>query len=294
MINLIYMKNLIFPFLLLFSFYSVNSYGQQLRGDSWQSVQAKGSGEVTVTYTYSGNFINTNNGQLDGLCIQIWKDFVQFVEDKHGVDLKVNFYKAKNQNDFSGFYNRVKNGDKGVFGLADVTITDARKQEVKFSPSFFSNVSILLTNKSVADLSSFSNISKDFAGKTIIIQKGTTHEQRAKALKASSFPSLKIETANSFEACYRKINKDSNYFTYLDFSSYLSAIEDVKNIKRHSEGDKTGENFGFIMPQNSDWRPVFVEYFNQNGGFTKSNQYKKMVANTLGTHVVSMLNTINK
>lgn len=280
--------------ILLLPILGMTSFAQQLKGDSWQSVKAKGSGEVTVTYTYSGNFINENNGKLDGLCIQIWNDFVNYVESTHHVKLNVNVHQAQNNNDFAGFYNRVKNGSQGVFGLADVTITESRKKEVKFSPSFFSNVSILLTNKSVPNLSSFDNIATGFAGMTMVVQSGTTHEKRAYELKASSFPNLKIETVKSFEACYRKINTDSNYFTYLDFSSYLSAIEDVKDIKRHSAGDKTGEHFGFIIPSDSDWQPILEEYFTKDGGFTNSTEYKKMVANTLGTHVVSMLNSVNK
>ena len=104
---------------------------------------------------------------------------------------------------------------------------------------------------------------------------------------------MKIESVNSFKECYEKVNQSADYFTYLDFSSYLSAIEEARNIKRHPAGDKTGEEFGFIMPKNSDWGPVMNEFFNKNGGFTNSTEYKKIVANSLGNHVVSMLDAIN-
>jgi putative glutamine transport system substrate-binding protein len=206
----------------------------------------------------------------------------------------VNVHEPDNAISFSEFYNSVQNGQGGVFGLADVTVTEARKSEVQFSPSFFSNVSILLTNESVPDLKDFSNLSSEFNGMTMIVQKGTTHEKRAKELKSSTFPSLKIESVTSFKACYEKVNEDASYFTYLDFSSYLTAIDEVKSIKRHSAGDKTGEEFGFIMPKNSDWGPVMADFFNKDGGFTNSTEYKKIVANTLGTHVVAMLNSINE
>lgn len=284
------MKNLILIIsAILFSFIA----NAQLSGDSWKDTKAKGIGEVTITYNYSGKFIYKNGGKLDGLCISIWDRFVDYVESTHNVDLKVNVHQPQDAVDFSEFYTSVQNGKGGVFGLADVTITQARKSEVQFSPSFFSNVSILLTNKSVPDLKNFNNISSEFSGKTMIVQKGTTHEKRAKELKASSFPSLKIESVNSFKECYEKVNQSADYFTYLDFSSYLSAIEDARDIKRHPAGDKTGEEFGFIMPKNSDWGPVMNEFFNQNGGFTNSTEYKKIVANSLGNHVVSMLDAIN-
>ncbi len=285
------MKNLI---LLLAAIFISITASAQLSGDSWKATKSKGSGEVTITYNYSGKFIYDNGNELDGLCIKIWDKFVDYVENTHNVDLTVNVHQPQDAVDFSEFYNSVQNGKGGVFGLADVTITQARKSEVQFSPSFFSNVSILLTNKSVPDLSDFNNIASEFSGMTIIVQSGTTHEKRAKELKAGSFPSLKIESVNSFKECYEKVNQNDNYFTYLDFSSYLSAIEDAKNIKRHPAGDKTGEEFGFIMPKNSDWGPVMNAFFNKNGGFTNSTEYKKIVANSLGNHVVSMLDAINE
>ena len=285
------MKNSILTFAIVLISLGVQA---QLTGDSWKSAKASGSADITVTYNYSGKFIYENGNELDGLCIKIWDEFAEYVSSTHNVNLNVNYHQPNDAIDFTEFYNSVENANGGVFGLADVTITNARKKEVQFSPSFFSNVSILLTHQSVGDLSSFNNISDDFSGMTIIVQKGTTHEKRARELKNSEFPSLKIEAVNSFKACYEKVNQDPSYFTYLDFSSYLSAIDNAKNIKRHAAGDKTGEEFGFIMPKNSDWGPVMAEFFNHNGGFTNSTEYKKIVANTLGTHVVAMLNSINQ
>jgi len=285
------MKNSIFTFALVLLSISLKA---QLTGDSWKSAKANGSADITVTYNYSGKFIYQNGNELDGLCIKIWDEFVKYVESEHNVTLNVNYHQPDDAVDFTEFYNSVKNSKGGVFGLADVTITNFRKNEVQFSPSFFSNVSILLTNKAVNDLTSFSNIANDFSGMSIIVQKGTTHEKRAKELKNSQFPSMKIEVVNSFEECYEKVNENPNYFTYLDFSSYLTAIENANNIKRHPAGDKTGEEFGFIMPKNSDWGPIMDGFFNQGGGFTNSTEYKKIVAETLGTHVVAMLNSINE
>jgi ABC-type amino acid transport substrate-binding protein len=285
------MKNLILIISALFLSFTASS---QLSGDSWKDAKSNGNGEVTITYNYSGKFIYKNSGELDGLCIKIWDKFVEYVESNHSIALKVNVHQPEDAIDFNEFYKSIQNADGGVFGLADVTITQARKNEVKFSPSFFSNVSILLTNKSVADLSNFNNISGEFSGMTLIVQSGTTHEKRAKELKKSSFPSLKIESVNSFRECFEKVNQNANYFTYLDFSSYLTAIEEARDIKRHPAGDKTGEEFGFIMPKNSDWGPIMAEFFNKDGGFTNSTEYKKIVAETLGNHVVAMLNSINQ
>jgi putative glutamine transport system substrate-binding protein len=287
------MKHQRFVFVFLCLSFLPFAKGQQLKGDTWKSIKSTGSGEVTMTYNFSGEFIKKGPNGLEGLCYQIWQEFIKDTEKTHGVKIKQNIYYPADPIDFTAFYNSVQQGNGGVFGLADVTITEERKKEVSFSPSFFSNVSILLTNSAVADLNSMSNIASDFKGKTIIVQKGTTHETRAREIKATLFPTLKIEAVNSFQECYDKVNTNSNYFTYLDFSSYLTALKNTKNIKRHQAGDQTGENFGFIMPKGSDWEPVIAAFFNKDGGFINSTTYKKIVANTLGSNVVSMLNSIN-
>ena len=289
------MKNLrIYVIIFLLSFASGTVFSQQLSGDSWSKIKANGSGEVTITYNFSGEFMKKGPSGLEGLCYQIYSEFIKYVEAKHGVNIKTNIHYPKDPVDFTAFLNSVKNGKGGVFGLADVTITEERKNIVQFSPSFFSNVSILLTNNSVPELNNFNNIDEAFAGMTLIVQRGTTHEKRANEIKKNLYPKLKIEVVNSFEACYQKVNESDQYFTYLDFSSYLTAMKQVRNIKRHQAGDKTGESFGLIMPKNSDWSPLMKEFFEKEGGFTNSNTYKKMVANTLGTHVVAMLNSINQ
>ena len=289
------MKNLIFSLTITFLFcFTVQINAQQLKGDSWQKVKAAGSGEVTMTYNFSGEFMKKGPNGLEGLCYEIYQEFIKYVETTYNVSIKTNIHYPKDPKDFTEFLTSIENARGGVFGLADVTITEERKNDVAFSPSFFSNVSILLTNSQVPELKSMNDISNTFSGMTMIVQKGTTHEKSAQEIKKNYYPALKIQAVNSFEECYEKINTSTKYFTYLDFSSYLTALKNAKNIKRHQIGDKTGENFGLIMAKNSDWKPVMDEFFERNGGFINSTTYKKIVANTLGTHVVAMLNTINQ
>ena len=68
--------------------------GQQLKGDTWQSIKSTGSGEVTMTYNFSGEFIHKGSNGLEGLCYQIWQEFIKYtpvmetfarvIEDKKG------------------------------------------------------------------------------------------------------------------------------------------------------------------------------------------------------------------
>lgn len=275
-------------------FVVATAWSQDLSGDNWASSKQKKSGNITVTYTHAPKFSEIVGGQRKGLCFDIMNDFIAYVRSTHGVTLNVNYQSLSDPKDFDLFLNTVKAGKGGVFGLGDVTITEARKKMYNFSSSYFSNVAILATNNSVSSLSSMANIGKEFAGKTALIQNGTTHEDRVKAIKVKYFPSLNIETTKGFTEANQKVSKDANYFTYIDFSTYLDVVSKRIPLKRHEVGDQKGEDFGFLMPKSSDWAPVFNEFLAANGGYVKSVQYRKLLADNLGSHVLKLMDAITK
>jgi putative glutamine transport system substrate-binding protein len=192
-----------------------NGYSQGLSGDTWASAKASKNGKITVTYTHAPKFAEVNNGQRKGLCFDIMYDFVEYVKTKHGVNLTIDYKDLIDDKDFDLFLKTVKVSKGGVFGLGDVTITTARKKVYNFGAPYFSNVAILATSNKVPTLSSMSDLSKEFAGKTIVVQKGTTHETRANSLK-KNFPGLLIETTTGFAEANKKVSESPNYFTFID------------------------------------------------------------------------------
>lgn len=278
-----------------FIFLVINTtIGQELTGDSWSSAKQKKSANITVTHTYAPKFADIVNGAHKGLCFDIMQDFVLYVKQKYDVTLNVQFKALNDAKDFDLFLTTVKNSKGGVFGLGDVTITEARKKSYNFTDPYFSNMAILATNNSVATLSSIENIGKEFAGKTAIVQNGTTHEDRMKQFKTKYYPSLNIETTKGYAEANKKVIDSPNYFTYIDFSTYLDVVSNRIPLKRHEVGDQKGEDFGFIMPKSSDWAPVFNEFLRADGGFTNSVEYRKLLADNLGSHVLKLMNAITK
>jgi putative glutamine transport system substrate-binding protein len=265
---------------------------QGLSGDTWATTKTKKQGKITVTYAHTPKFAEVYMGERKGLCFDIMYEFVSYVQAKHGVQLAIEYKNLSDLEDFELFLKTIKSSKGGVFGLGDVTITNARKQEYNFSTPYFSNVVILATNNKVPTLSNLANINKEFAGKTIVVQNATTHESRANALK-KNFPELVVETTKGINESNQKVVQDIGYFTYIDFSTYLDVMTNHLPLKRHEVGDHKGEDFGFIMPKDSDWAPVFNEFMAANGGFTNSMTYRKMLASNLGTHVLKLLDAIN-
>ncbi|WP_185152741.1 substrate-binding periplasmic protein [Fulvivirga aurantia] len=286
------MKRLLMLIPILFIVCEINA--QSFSGDSWAKAQSSKKANIVVTYTDAPKFAEKVNGKYSGVCFDIMNDFVAFVKEKYGITVNVTYKDLARTQDFDLFLNTVKASNGGVFGLGDVTITDERKSIYTFSPSYFSNVAILATNQSAPRLSSLSNISKDFNGMIAVVQNETTHEQRMRDLKAKYFPALKIETTVTFDEANKKVASNPKYFTYIDFSTYMQVLEQKLNIQRQPAGDQKGENFGFIMPKNSDWDKPMQEFFSQNGGYTNSTEYRKILASNLGNYILRLLDAMNE
>jgi len=262
----------------------------QYSGDTWASVKGKGSGTVSFAYVETPGFVYKQGGQLTGICVDIMKDFVAYVNKTKGVNLSSKF--VGDGSSFRGMYNNVKASNGGVFGLGNITITQARKSEIKFSPAFITNFAVLITPPGVATLKSMSDISTTFAGLTAYTAKGTLNEKRLMDIKSQHYPGMKMSYVSSSPEALDKITGDSKSFTYLDVAFYLDAVQNGKSVKRHPVGDQGSEKFGFIMPMNSDWQPLMEEFFSANGGYINSVAYKKILAKHLGNTGVKLLKSV--
>lgn len=280
--------------ILFFLLFIVATSQAQFSGDTWEKAQQTKQANLVLTYTHAPSFAEKVGGEYKGLCFDIMRDFVQFVKGRYGITVNLQYKDLSKPQDFDLFLNTIKASKGGVIGLGDVTITQERKQFYNFSPAYFSNVAIMVTNDKAPNLTSLENISRDFAGMKAVVQNGTTHEARIKSIKQNNFPSLEIETTVGFNAANKKVAQDPNYFTYFDFSTYLDVLEQKFPVKRQAVGDEKGESFGFIMPKSSDWGPVLKEFFAQDNGYTESTQYRKLMADNLGSAVLRLLDAMAK
>ena len=266
-------------------------YGQYT-GDTWSKVKSSGGGTVSFAYVETPGFVYKDaSGNLTGICVDIMNDFINYVNTAKKVKLTAKY--VGDGSNFRGMYDKVKGSNGGVFGLGNITITEARKKEIKFSPSFITNFAILITQNSVPTLSSMSSIGQTFAGLTAYTAKGTLNEKRLVDIKGKYYPEMEIAYASSSPETLDKVLADPKAFTYLDLAFYLDAISKRQPLKRHPIGDQSSEQFGFIMPMNSDWQPLMEEFFAANGGYTNSLPYKKILSRHLGDTGVKLLQAAN-
>ena len=160
--------------LILFAAISSVAQTQNHAGDTWAQVKAKGEGSISVAYVETFGFVYKEGGQLSGVCVDIMNDFVKFVNEKKGVKLTSQF--VGDGSSFKGMYDKVKGSTGGVFGLGNITITEERKKEVKFSPPIITNLTFLITQNSVANLTKLEDMPKTFGKLTAYVAKGTVNE----------------------------------------------------------------------------------------------------------------------
>ena len=273
---------------------AVSSFSQSFVGDSWSQVKADKKGKIVVTYTKAPKFTEKVNGKYSGVCYGILNDFTAYLKQRYGVVLTVEYKDLSDPEDFDLLLKTVTNSKGGVIGLGDITITNERKKTLKFSAPYFNTIAILATNSNGKNLSDMANIAKDFVGMKAVVQKGTTHETRIRKVKKDYFSSLVIETTTGFDEANKKVMDNSNYFTYIDISTYFNVLDKKLPLKRQAAGDQKGESFGFIMPKTSDWDGVMNEFFLANGGYTTSMQYRKVLSDNLGKQVLNLIDSMNK
>ena len=269
------------------------SYGQGFKGTSWAEAVKSKKANVVLTNAHLTRFSESKNGQGSGICFDIMDDFASYVKDTYGVEITYQYKPVSNPADFQLFLSAVKSSEGGVFGLGDITITAERKKVFEFSPPYFSNIAILVTDKSVADLGSMSSFATTFAGLKAVSQRATTHDATLKDLQ-KKYGNFEIVYAATSEEKTKKVVSAPGYFAYIDFPSYLDLIMNGVAVKRHAAADKKGESFGFIMPKGSDWSPIIAEFFNANGGYVKSEDYQKVLSENLSPKIVKLIKLIGQ
>lgn len=255
--------------------------------DSWQQVQSDGHGEIELKYVASDGFAyQDENGELTGVTTEIFGDFVRWVERTQEVSLTVNYQVYES---WSDFYAAVRDADSGTFGMGNVTITEARWQELDFSPPYMTNIAVLISHEDTAELTQLSDMAEHFAHLDALAFDGTLHETRLRAFREQHHPDMNIELAHSNNEIIERVAAQDRYFAYVDVYNFWRARESGAALRQHSVGDEPSEQFGYILPDQSDWEPVIRAFFEDDGGYLESNAYREIMETHLGTGLADLL-----
>jgi putative glutamine transport system substrate-binding protein len=255
-------------------------------GDSWNDIRQQVSGTLIVHYVPSEGFsYEDESGELTGVTVDIIREFIQWVETENRVGITARFVPEES---FSRFYRNVAEADQGVIGMANVTITEERREELDFSPPYMQNIAVLITHDSVDELKSFYRLDEQFAGMQALAFEGTLHQERLERIRDHYHPDLDILMEHSNYEILNRVADDSSLFSYIDIYNYWRAAERGEPVKRHPVGDDAAEEFGYVLPSGSDWTPLIQEFFERNDGFTSSDTYREIMNRHLGTELTNL------
>lgn len=251
-----------------------------------QSAQQHKEIQLTVLYVPAEGFAYVNpQGQLSGVSVEIMQDFASWLRLQHRLSVQLNFTAETN---WQQFYQRVVKAQGGVFGLGNVTITEPRKQALKFSPAYLHNIAALITHQDVQALPDWQALPAHFAELQPLAFSGTLHEQRITRLRDQYQPEAVIQQVSSNPDLLAQV-ASGNYYAYVDAYNYWRAREAGLSLRDHPIAAETGETFGFIMPLNSDWDNLLKAFFAAEGGYLNSARYQQILTQQLGTELAQLL-----
>jgi ABC-type amino acid transport substrate-binding protein len=282
------MKKLLLKSLSLFilSFCTTLTLKAQQANYTYANAWSTKSGVLNVQYhnNYPYSYADTD-GEAAGIEIDIIKQFAKWLLDKKGINVEV---KYERHDDFAKFYDKVKTNKTVSIGAGSVTVSSDRAREVKFSSPYLKNKPVLVSSVMKPTLSDVRNISKEFAGMTAVIVKGSIHEKLIKNIKENFWPQLNVEFVESPNVVLDKIAANEKYFGFLDLVTYWAAMQkDQKPLKLHRMNNTDSENFAFIFPKSSDWSNAFNEFFDSGIGFTGTDAYLDLLRRHLSSEIIN-------
>ena len=252
----------------------------------FEEASADGQATVRVLWTPSPGWAEADEGrQPDGVTVALMQRFADWLEDRHDIDLALEFVREP---DWSAMYARVRDGQGGVFGLGNVTITESRARELAFSPPYIHNVAVLISHRDRPEVATPDALREAFDGLEALAFRDTLHAERLEALRADHWPGMPIRSVESNDAILEGVGADAG-FAFIDAYNYYRARAAGAALRHHRAFNDPGEAFGVIMPHGSDWAGVVAEFFADHEGLIDAPWYRELLEAHLGARVAEIL-----
>ncbi|RYD74844.1 MAG: transporter substrate-binding domain-containing protein, partial [Sphingobacteriales bacterium] len=243
--------------------------------DSWETTKKNKQGKIAVLWYAIEPFIYFNDGKITGIEYELMEGFIPFLKKNYGVDVSLQWVDAKA---FEPIYPAVKESkEKGLFAMSYYSVTEERKQDVKFAPPYMPDLNILVTsnNLPVYDTEeAFTGNMKKYSGYTMA---HTTMEEDMMKLKQIT-PSLQISNRLDDYEVLNQIASVNNAFGYVPLSIYVLALQRGTKVKRQKILATRRPGLAAIYTKNSDWDEPVNAFFN-------SDDCKKLTEHLIRKHL---------
>ncbi|PCH69125.1 MAG: hypothetical protein COC01_02220 [Bacteroidetes bacterium] len=244
---------------ILYFVISLNALGNNNTSSSWKEVLANKKGDVYVYYFEVEPFsIIKEDGQLVGIEIELMNKFIDFVRSHYQVKLKANFVEISA---FLELYNTIRHGEKGMFGIASLSMTPQRLEEIQFSPPYIPDIEVLICSNNIPIVGSLDEFKEVFKDLTALNVPNTTFEKDIEKVK-KYLPDLKVENVQNSNEIRKRISENENLFSFCELPTYLLVLKKGLKIKRQNLFKEERLGYGFIYPKLSGWKEPVEAFFN--------------------------------
>ncbi len=228
-----------------------------------------------------------DKGLPKGIEIEIIQEYVQWLKQKKGIQMKVSYTLYT---DFSAFYNSVKEAKSAVIGLGSVTRNTEREKEVSFSSAYMNNQAVLITHGSILGIKEKNSewINKTLGGMNAITVSKSSLEMYLNELKSNYLKDIKIGYASKPSAVLDSISANRKLFGYSDLVTYWTYLKSnpSKSLKMQKVLSGQSEELGFIFPKNNIHEGYMNEFFESGFGFTSTKIYRQILEAHLGYEII--------
>lgn len=274
--------------LLLFALSICTQIASSQSGDSWQEILQNGSGTVQFYWFPNNTLIDQSKDVMDGVEHEICVDFIKYLNDTYNIQIEAKWNRANN---FSQVMDKVAQGRNGTFGVSSISVTKERQEVFNFSPSYFPDISVLVSSGNLPIVRTDDDFKETFNGLTAVTIENTTLEQGLLRLKDSLKIDFDILYVGNGGAIIEKIEEMENAFGYSDLPNFLSAVPRSPNIKRQVFYPLKLEGLGMIYPIQSDWKEPIEEYFESSRYISNREE---LIDKFMGHNVNELIDRISK
>jgi signal transduction histidine kinase len=254
----------IFPVLFLLTCAIHVGFSQSAAGTrSWAEAQKAGKATIYIYWYESRPFIyQDETGTMRGIEEEILSGFRDYVREKYKVELTLQWIETQN---FENTYLTICTEKlPGAFGLSAFSITQKRRERVKFTQPYMPDISVVISSKNIPIVQNAEEFDRIFSGLEAITIKGTTYEEDLKKLKVERGIDFKMRYVPSYQNILATIQSSDSAFGVIDLPTYMVDlnINAGMSVNRQNIVPFKREGLAFITPKHSDWDEPVNEYLN--------------------------------
>ncbi|ADR21597.1 hypothetical protein MATR_07720 [Marivirga tractuosa] len=242
----------------LSSLFAIQNYAIA-QNENWEEALNKKSATLNLHWYVSQPFVyEDNSGNLTGLEVEIFQEFKKYIKTTHQVDVNLNWIESKS---FGNILTDIKNSkEPNCFGVSAFSITKERKEIIKFTQAYLSDVAVLVSSEGTPIVRTLEEINNLMSEMTAVTIEGTTYEKFLNNLEEQFSLDFKTMYIKSDENILDAISQAENRFGFIDLPIYLMLIKNGGNLTRQNFFTVKGKGYAFIMPKSSSWDTVFNEF----------------------------------